>query len=135
MSVKLIRLKRLIDLVHVLSVSPLPLIHHYLLDSTHIYFVPVTLGGEPSVIYYYESPQPLQGIYVLFNNFTGELIVSNKWVSDSKFSIIPIVEVEAQSFFTPKEFIQESRKYMPKIPRKENKRSGEEEILVSTTPS
>ncbi|AKG38042.1 MAG: hypothetical protein ACP5II_00240 [Infirmifilum sp.] len=133
MSAKLIRLKRLIDLVHVLNVSPLPLIHHYTLESMHIYFVPVNLGGEPSVIYYYESPQPLQGVYILFNNFSGEIILSNKWVSDSKFLIIPIVEVEAQSFFSPKEFLQEVRKNNLKNREKDKhaKVATTEELLVT----
>jgi len=110
MTAKLIRLKRLVDLVHVLNVSQLPLIHHYQLNGSHIYFVPVTLGGEPSVIYYYEAPQPLQGAYILFNNFTGEILISNTWASDSKFSIIPIIEVENQSFFSEKELISELAK-------------------------
>ncbi len=111
MTAKLIRLKRLIDLIHVLNVSQIPLVHHYQLNSTHIYFVPVTLGGEPSVIYYYETAQPLQGGYILFNNFTGEVLVSNAWASDSKYSIIPIIEVEHQSFFSEKELLSEIVKH------------------------
>ncbi|MEZ0346537.1 MAG: hypothetical protein ABWK01_08315 [Infirmifilum sp.] len=134
MPVRLIRLKRLIDLIHVLNVSQLPLIHHYTLDSTHLYFVPVTLGGEPSVIYYYESAQPLQGVYVLFNNFTGEIIVSNKWLSDSKYSIIPIIEVESQSFFTSKEFFNEIQRHHAHRMKKEKQEkvpvSHNEEVLA-----
>ncbi|MGC9108355.1 MAG: hypothetical protein ACP5IE_09265, partial [Infirmifilum sp.] len=73
------------------------------------------------------------GVYILFNNFSGEIILSNKWVSDSKFLIIPIVEVEAQSFFSPKEFLQEVRKNNLKNREKDKhaKVATTEELLVT----
>lgn len=132
MSVKLIRLKRLVDLVHVLSVSQIPLIHHYQLDSTHIYFVPAIGGGEPSVVYYYETPQPLQGAYILFNNFTGELLLSNEWLSDSKFTIIPVVEVEKQSFFSDKELLSELRSLRMHRKKEKNPHMLESTVAVPT---
>ncbi|MEM0223250.1 MAG: hypothetical protein QXJ99_02490, partial [Thermofilum sp.] len=122
-AVKAIRLRSLRDLVHVLSVSQIPLVHHIGLDGLHVYFVPIALSSDSSVIYFYASQTPLEGGFLLFNNFTGEVTVSERWVSDSKHIVIPIVEVDGQNIFSEKILLKE----LLKTERKEQARQAQDE--------
>ncbi len=105
--IKAIRLRSLRDLVHVLSVSQVPLVHHISLDSVHVYFVPMVIAGDSSVIYFYVSEAPLNGAFLAFNNFTGEVLVSERWLSDTRYTVIPIVEVDSQNLFPEKLLLKE----------------------------
>uniref|UniRef100_A0A7C1T5M4 Cren protein n=1 Tax=Thermofilum pendens TaxID=2269 RepID=A0A7C1T5M4_THEPE len=105
--VKTIRLKSVRDLVHVLGASQVPLVHHIQVDSSHVYFVPIVISSDSSVVYYYASETPLDGSFLLFDSFTGEVSVSKSWVSDSKYMLVPIVEVDSQNIIPEKLLLRE----------------------------
>lgn len=115
-AIKAIQLRGLRDLVHVLSVSQIPLVHHIGLDGLHVYFVPIAISSDSSVIYFYATETPLKGGFLLFNNFSGEVTVSEQWVSDSKHTVIPIIEVDNQNIFPAKNFLKE----LLRVERKES---------------
>ncbi len=116
---RVIKLKSIVDLVHVLNVSQLAIIHHIVVDSKHIYFIPTPCLGDSGVIYYYESEEPFNGRYIIFNKFTGEVGFSNNISGDSRLTYIPIVEVEKQNLFAEKVFVERKKK-------KAKKHKGEE---------
>lgn len=115
-AVKAIRLRSIRDLVHVISISQIPLVHHIGLDGVHVYFVPIAISSDSSVIYFYASENPLKGNFLLFNNFTGEVVVSEQWVSDSKHTVIPIIEVDSQNVFSEKVLFKELFRLERKVP-------------------
>uniref|UniRef100_A0A7C3WK63 Cren protein n=1 Tax=Thermofilum pendens TaxID=2269 RepID=A0A7C3WK63_THEPE len=105
--VKMIRLKSIRDLVHVLGASQVPLVHHIQVDSSHVYFVPIVISSDSSVVYYYASETSLDGSFLLFDSFTGEVSISKSWVSDSKYMLVPIVEVDSQNIIPEKLLLRE----------------------------
>ena len=122
MDIRLIRLKRLEDLVHVLNVVQVPIVHHLALDSRHIYFIPFFLSTDSSIIYFYENERRLEGKFLLFNNFTGEVDITDKWTSDTRFTIIPIIDVEYQNVFPEKQLLSELRNQHAKEKREKEKK-------------
>lgn len=132
--VKAIRLKSLRDLVHVLTVSQVPLVHHVSLDGVHVYFVPMAISGDFSVIYFYASETPLDGGFLAFNNFTGEVIVAKEWLSDTKYTVIPIVEVDSQNVFPEKLLLKELSKpgRSTRATRPESAREGAGAVLAGS---
>lgn len=123
MDIRLIRLKRLEDLIHVLNVVQVPIVHHLTLDSRHIYFIPFFLSTDSSIIYFYENERRLEGKFLLFNNFTGEVDITDKWISDTRFTIIPIIDVEYQNVFPEKQLLSELRNQHAKEKREKEKKS------------
>ncbi|MCI4409898.1 MAG: hypothetical protein JHC26_12460 [Thermofilum sp.] len=123
MDIRLIRLKRLEDLIHVLNVVQVPIVHHLALDSRHIYFIPFFLSTDSSIIYFYENERRLEGKFLLFNNFTGEVDITDKWISDTRFTIIPIIDVEYQNVFPEKQLLSELRNQHAKEKREKEKKS------------
>ncbi|NAZ25497.1 MAG: hypothetical protein GU357_07050 [Thermofilum sp.] len=122
MDIRLIRLKRLEDLIHVLNVVQVPIVHHLALDSRHIYFIPFFLSTDSSIIYFYENERRLEGKFLLFNNFTGEVDITDKWTSDTRFTIIPIIDVEYQNVFPEKQLLSELRNQHAKEKREKEKK-------------
>jgi len=122
MDIRLIRLKRLEDLIHVLNVVQVPIVHHLALDSRHIYFIPFFLSTDSSIIYFYENERRLEGKFLLFNNFTGEVDITDKWTSDTRFTIIPIIDVEYQNVFPEKQLLSELRNQHVKEKREKEKK-------------
>lgn len=118
----MIRLKRLEDLIHVLNVVQVPIVHHLALDSRHIYFIPFFLSTDSSIIYFYENERRLEGKFLLFNNFTGEVDITDKWTSDTRFTIIPIIDVEYQNVFPEKQLLSELRNQHAKEKREKEKK-------------
>jgi hypothetical protein len=122
MDIRMIRLKRLEDLIHVLNVVQVPIVHHLALDSRHIYFIPFFLSTDSSIIYFYENERRLEGKFLLFNNFTGEVDITDKWTSDTRFTIIPIIDVEYQNVFPEKQLLSELRNQHAKEKREKEKK-------------
>jgi len=122
MDIRLIRLKRLEDLIHVLNVVQVPIVHHLALDSRHIYFIPFFFSTDSSIIYFYENERRLEGKFLLFNNFTGEVDITDKWTSDTRFTIIPIIDVEYQNVFPEKQLLSELRNQHAKEKREKEKK-------------
>lgn len=107
---KTVKLKYIEDLIHVLNVAQLPIVHHVSVDSRHIYFIPIGMLGDIGIIYYIELEKPLSGKFILYNTFTGEIRSSSVWTSDSRYMVVPIVEVEKHNLFAEKIFIEDNKK-------------------------
>lgn len=133
MDVRMIKLKKLEDLVHVLNTAQIPVVHHMSLDSRQIYFIPFILGADSSIIYFYENEKMLSGKFLLFNNFTGEITVSDKWTSDTRYTVIPIIEVDWQNVFPEKQILHELRAQNPKV-KVEKERKGQAHRLIAEQP-
>ncbi|ABL77655.1 hypothetical protein [Thermofilum pendens] len=133
MDVRMIKLKKLEDLVHVLNTAQIPVVHHMSLDSRQIYFIPFILGADSSIIYFYENEKMLSGKFLLFNNFTGEITVSDKWTSDTRYTVIPIIEVDWQNVFPEKQILHELRAQTPKV-KVEKERKGQAHRLIAEQP-
>ncbi len=110
MPLRSIKLKRIEDLVNIAIASQIPVVHHLEIDRRHVYFVPLVGFSEISLIYYLELPEPVKGRYIVYNKFTGEISFSDKIVSDSRLSFLPIVEVEEQNAFSTRLFSQKKKK-------------------------
>ncbi|MCC6050343.1 MAG: hypothetical protein LM580_06535 [Thermofilum sp.] len=102
------------------------LVHRLNTDSKSIFYIPFP-AYDSLAIYYYEAEEAFKGKYFLFNTFTGEVQVSESYVNDSKFIVIPIVDVVEQEFL-PKDFIE---KYYIKKKSKKKKEECLGEIKAS----
>lgn len=107
---KTVKLKGLEDLIHVLTIAQMPILHHVAIDSKHVYFVPVSMLGDIEIVYYVESPRPLKGRFILYNTYTGKVEVSDHATSDSRITVVPIVEVEKHNLFQEKIFLEEKER-------------------------
>ncbi len=128
-SPKTVKLKDIEDLIHVLNVAQLPLLHHVSVDSRHIYFIPMGIIGDVSIVYYVELEKPLTGKFILYNTFTGEIRPSSSWTSDSRYMVVPIVEVEEHNLFAEKIFFSNNKekrknKRVEKAKRKADEAGG-----------
>lgn len=122
---KVVKLKYIEDLIHVLNVSQLPVIHHLSVDSRHVYFITVGMPGDVGIIYYVTREKPLLGKFILYNSFTGEIKTSSVWTSDSRYMVVPVVEVEKHNLFTEKIFIEGDKE--KNSTAKETARRGKDE--------
>ncbi|RLE60768.1 MAG: hypothetical protein DRJ35_02390 [Thermoprotei archaeon] len=123
---KTVKLKYIEDLIHVLNVAQLPIVHHVSVDSRHIYFIPVGMLGDIGIIYYIELEKPLSGKFILYNTFTGEIRSSSVWTSDSRYMVVPIVEVEKHNLFAEKIFIEDGKKKDSSANRSKKKNKNED---------
>jgi hypothetical protein len=100
----MVKVKSVTDLVNVAVATQVLLVHRLNTDSKSIFYIPFP-AYDSLAIYYYEAEEAFKGKYFLFNTFTGEVQVSESYVNDSKFIVIPIVDVVEQEFL-PKDFIE-----------------------------
>jgi hypothetical protein len=113
----MVKVKSVTDLVNVAVATQVLLVHRLNTDSKSIFYIPFP-AYDSLAIYYYEAEEAFKGKYFLFNTFTGEVQVSESYVNDSKFIVIPIVDVVEQEFL-PKDFIE--KYYIKKSLRKRKK--------------
>jgi len=103
----LIKVKGVEDLVNVAMTTQIFVVHRISVDSgKSIYYVSLP-SYDSLAIYYCEVKDGSSGKYFLFNRFTGEVQISDRYVDDSKYIVIPIVEVVEQEII-PKEIIEKS---------------------------
>ncbi|MCS7105185.1 MAG: hypothetical protein NZ954_06450 [Thermofilaceae archaeon] len=98
-----IKVKSMLDLANVAVAAQISLVHRLNIDSKSIFYIPFP-NYDSIAIYYYETEGQPKGRYLLFNRFTGEVQLSENYVNDSKYVLIPIVEVEEQEVL-PKEIL------------------------------
>jgi len=122
----MVKVKSVTDLVNVAVATQVLLVHRLNTDSKSIFYIPFP-AYDSLAIYYYEAGEAFKGKYFLFNTFTGEVQVSESYVNDSKFIVIPIVDVVEQEFL-PKDFIE---KYYIKKKSKKKKEECLGEIKAS----
>jgi len=122
----MVKVKSVTDLVNVAVATQVLLVHRLNTDSKSIFYIPFP-AYDSLAIYYYEAEEAFKGKYFLFNTFTGEVQVSESYVNDSKFIVIPIVDVVEQEFL-PKDFIE---KYCTKKKSKKKKEECLGEIKAS----
>lgn len=122
----MVRVKSVTDLVNIAVAAQVLLVHRIDADSKSIFYIPFP-AYDSLAIYYCETEGTLKGKYFLFNRFTGEVQVSENYVNDSKFVVIPIVDVIEQEFL-PKDFME---KYHSKKKSKKKKGERPEEAKAS----
>jgi len=82
--------------------------------------------GDIGIIYYIELEKPLSGKFILYNTFTGEIRSSSVWTSDSRYMVVPIVEVEKHNLFAEKIFIEDGKKKDSSANRSKKKNKNED---------
>jgi hypothetical protein len=122
----MVKVKSVTDLVNVAVATQALLVHRLNVHPKSILYVPFP-AYDSVAIYYCEAEGAPAGKYFLFNTFTGEVQVSESYVNDSKFVVIPIVDVVEQEFL-PKDFIE---KYYIKKKSKKKKEECLGEIKAS----
>ena len=113
----MVKVKGFEDLVNVAVATQALLVHRLSFHTKSIFYVPFP-AYDSVAIYYCETEGAPKGKYFLYNRFTGEVQMSENYVNDSRFVVIPIVDVVEQELL-PKEFIE---KYKKK-PKKKKKSS------------
>lgn len=113
----LVKVKSIEDLVNIAVAAQLFIVHRVNVDASSIFYVPFPAYDAVS-IYYCETESEVAGKYLLFNRFTGEVQVSESYVNDSKYVVIPVVEVLEQEIL-PKELLERSSKKKGKKKKKE----------------
>ena len=124
----MVKVKGVGDLVNVAVAAQVLLVHRASVHSKSILFVPFP-SYDSLAIYYCEAEGAFKGRYFLFNRFTGDVQVSESYVNDSKFVVVPIVDVVEQELL-PKEFTE---KYKKKT-KKKKPRSSSSPPTPSETP-
>jgi len=97
---KLVQLKSLRDLVMLVASShSMNVIQHVEISGRPLYFI---IGGTLSetFLYYVREEKAVQGKFVVYNTFTGEISFSEKMKTEPNLSSIPLVEIERQEIFT-----------------------------------
>lgn len=120
----LVKVRGIEDLVNIAVAAQLFIVHRVNIDSSSIFYVPFPAYDAVS-IYYCETEGEVGGKYLLFNRFTGEVQVSESYVNDSKYIVIPIVEVLEQEIL-PKDLLERSKQKQ----RGKKKPKGKQIIVV-----
>jgi hypothetical protein len=115
----MVKVKGVDDLVNVAVGAQVLLVHRTSAHSKTILFVPFP-SYDSLAIYYCEVEGAFKGRYFLLNRFTGDVQVSESYVNDSKFVVVPIVDVVEQELL-PKEFME---KYKVKTKKKKSRARG-----------
>jgi hypothetical protein len=115
----MVKVRGVNDLVNVAVAAQVLLVHRTSIYSKSILYVPFP-AYDSLAIYYCEVEETFRGRYFLFNRFTGDVQVSESYVNDSKFVVVPIVDVVEQELL-PKELVE---KYKKKTKKKKSRASG-----------
>jgi len=115
----MVRVRGFEDLVNVAVATQALIVHRLNFHTKSVFYVPFP-AYDSVAIYYCELEGTLRGKYFLYNRFTGEVQVSESYVNDSRFVVIPIVDVVEQELL-PKEFVE---RYKKKPKKKKSKGGG-----------
>lgn len=102
----LVKVRGIEDLINVAVATQLFIIHRLNVDAKSIYYVPFPTYDAVAV-YYCETESRSKEKYLLFNRFTGEVQMSDSYINDSKYIVIPIIEVLEQGLL-PKELLEKN---------------------------
>jgi len=100
----IIKVRSVDDIVNLVLAAQILLIHRVSADSKSILYVQLPVYNSLA-IYYCMVDENVKGKYVLYNRFTGEVQISEKFVNNSKLIVIPIVDIMEQEML-PKELIE-----------------------------
>lgn len=111
----IVKVRGIDDIVNLALAAQVLLVHRVSANSKSILYIPFPVYNSLA-IYYCVVDEDMKGKYILFNRFTGEVQVSEKYVNDSKFIVIPIVDITEQELL-PKELIKSYSKKKSKKKR------------------
>jgi len=103
-AMKFVHLKSLRDLVMLVASSPtMNVIQHLQNEDSHLYFI---IGGTLNEIFLYfvKLDDALEGGFVTYNTYTGEIGFSDKLVHEPNQNSFPVVEIENQDLL-PEELL------------------------------
>lgn len=110
MGKKYIRLKNIKDLVEVAIWSQTPVIHYMNVNDKHIYFIPYTILGYSSIVYFVENSDKIDSRFIVYNRYNGDLSYSDNVPTDTTLETIPIIEIAEQNVFDIKIFGKRKKK-------------------------
>ena len=103
---KFVQLKTIRDLVMLVASSPATnVIQHLNNNGKHVYFV---IGGTLSEVFTYlvSLDEPLEGNFITYNSYKGEIGSSEKISSEPNMNSFPVIEIENQSLIPDEMFKQ-----------------------------
>lgn len=95
-TMKFVQLRELRDLVMLVASSPpTNVIQHMTWENKHLYFV---VGGTLSQVFLYfiKLDEPIEGKFIIYNSYSGEMGVSEKVNNDPNMNTFPIIEIKNQ---------------------------------------
>ena len=86
-----------------LASSPATNVIQHLENSGHIYFV---IGGTLSEVFLYlvKQDEPLEGSFITYNSYSGEIGVSEKLSTEPNMNSFPVIEIKKQDLITSETF-------------------------------
>jgi hypothetical protein len=97
---KFVQLKSIRDIVMLVASSPASnVIQHMENEGDHLYFV---IGGTLSEVFFYfvKTNEALEGSFITYNSYSGEIGYSDKVMHEPNMSTIPVVEIMNQDILT-----------------------------------
>ena len=94
---KFVQLKTIRDLVMLVASSPATnVIQHLENGGKHVYFV---IGGTLSEVFTYlvKLDEPIEGSFITYNSYKGEIGSSEKIASEPNMNSFPIIEIMNQN--------------------------------------
>ena len=89
-----IQLKKLEDLVRLVSSSQTLFLQHIALNGKHIYFIQSMLSLSKPMVYLYQDMKPIEKKYIIYNRFKDEVAFSDIASTDGQSVNIAILEIE-----------------------------------------
>lgn len=93
---KFVQLKSIRDIVMLVASSPASnVVQHMESNGENLYFV---IGGTLSEVFLYfvKINKPLEGSFITYNSYTGEIGYSEKVVTEPNVSTFPVIEIQSQ---------------------------------------
>jgi hypothetical protein len=93
---KFVQLKSIRDLVMLVASSPASnVVQHIERNNENMYFV---IGGTLTEIFLYfvKTVKPVEGSFITYNSYTGDIGYSNKVVTEPNVSTFPVIEIQNQ---------------------------------------
>jgi hypothetical protein len=88
----------------VASSPTMNVVQHLQYGDTHLYFI---IGGTLSEIFLYflKEQKAIDGNFIIYNTYTGEISFSNRLRTDPNLSSIPLVDIKNQDLL-PEELLE-----------------------------
>jgi len=96
---KFVQLKTIRDLIMLVASSPATNVIQHLENNGHLYFV---IGGTLSEVFMYlvKQDEALDGSFITYNSYSGEIGTSEKISTEPNMSSFPIIEINKQDLIT-----------------------------------
>ncbi|OGD53148.1 hypothetical protein A3K81_00235 [Candidatus Bathyarchaeota archaeon RBG_13_60_20] len=106
---KFVQLKTVRDIVMLVASSPASnVVQHLEVGGGHLYFV---IGGTLSEVFLYfvKTAEPLDGSFITYNSYTGDIGFSGKVASEPNVSTFPVVEIQNQDLLPTEMLVKVSK--------------------------